>query len=216
MREDIKIKEKMYKRQLILDAAANLFFYKGVKSASMDELAKESGLTKRTIYCYFESKEEIYYEVMLRAYKELNSLIKEKSMDSDIISEIGRLKTIGEILIQFNQTNSTGFNAIFNFENTDIDNILKNPTAAKCYEEGQYLTDIFINTLKEGIQKGEIKESIDINKTFLTLWASLVGMAHIISYKKEYVMKYFRMDINESLSYSFDLIINSIRKEESK
>lgn len=212
MREDIKIKDKMYKRQIILDAAENLFYSKGARLANMDELAKESGLTKRTIYSYFTSKDEIHYEVMLRAYKKLNSLVKQKSDSTKINSEIERLKAIGEVLIEFNKTNSAGFKAIFDFENDDIESILKNDIAAKCYEEGKYLTDVFLNTLKEGIRKGEIKESIDVNKTFLALWSSLVGMVNFINYKEEYINKYFGIDVNDSLCYSFDLIIDSIRK----
>ncbi|MBR5167404.1 MAG: helix-turn-helix transcriptional regulator, partial [Salinivirgaceae bacterium] len=37
-------------RDIILDGAAKLFKQKGLKSVTMDELAKSLGMSKRTIY----------------------------------------------------------------------------------------------------------------------------------------------------------------------
>ncbi|WP_424245799.1 AcrR family transcriptional regulator [Elusimicrobium posterum] len=68
-----KIKEE--KRNVVienlLDIAEKLFFSKGYESTTIDEIAKQSNLTKKTIYTYLESKEEIYDRVAARGYKKL-------------------------------------------------------------------------------------------------------------------------------------------------
>lgn len=47
------------KETQIIEAARNLFHQYGFKKVSMDEIAKEAGVTKKTIYMYFSSKEEL-------------------------------------------------------------------------------------------------------------------------------------------------------------
>ena len=89
-----------------------------------------------------------------------------------------------------------------------------NETAVKCYEEGEYMTSIFIEILKNGIEKGEIRADIDISKTFLSLWSNFIGITNLMKYKKEYIEKYFGIEISEILRYSTDLIINYIRRDD--
>ncbi|MCW8109766.1 TetR/AcrR family transcriptional regulator [Alteromonas ponticola] len=48
------------KRQLILDAAVDLFLNQGVSATSMDAIAKASGVSKQTVYSHFASKDDLY------------------------------------------------------------------------------------------------------------------------------------------------------------
>ena len=47
------------KGEQILNAAKKLFTNYGFKRVSMDEIASEAGVTKKTVYTYFSSKEEL-------------------------------------------------------------------------------------------------------------------------------------------------------------
>jgi AcrR family transcriptional regulator len=42
----------------------------------MDDVAKEAEFSKRTVYVYFNSKEQIYFEVMIRGYRLLINMLK--------------------------------------------------------------------------------------------------------------------------------------------
>ena len=44
----------------ILDAAMKVFAHKGFAAARMDDIAREAGVTKGTIYLYFESKDAVF------------------------------------------------------------------------------------------------------------------------------------------------------------
>ena len=48
------------RRKQIQDAATKLFFSKGLKSTTMDDIAKLSELSMGTLYQYFKSKDELY------------------------------------------------------------------------------------------------------------------------------------------------------------
>jgi len=52
--------KKKKTRQAIMNAAIKLFSKKGFESTSVDELAKEAGVGKSTIYGYFKTKNEIF------------------------------------------------------------------------------------------------------------------------------------------------------------
>ncbi|MGF6175016.1 TetR/AcrR family transcriptional regulator [Ensifer sp. 4252] len=53
-------------REAIIEAAGRLFLERGFGSVSMDELAKASGVARRTLYNQFETKEDIFREMLLR------------------------------------------------------------------------------------------------------------------------------------------------------
>ncbi len=55
----IREKNKITKRRCILDAAIRLFSKKGYDQTSIEELAREAGIGKGTVYSYFQTKKDI-------------------------------------------------------------------------------------------------------------------------------------------------------------
>ena len=53
-------------QQRIIDAAADEFAAHGIAGARVDEIAKRAGVNKRMLYYYFESKEGLFREILLR------------------------------------------------------------------------------------------------------------------------------------------------------
>jgi AcrR family transcriptional regulator len=53
---------KAKKEALFINAAEKLFMKKGFENTSINEVAKEAGLTKRTLYQYFQSKEDLFMQ----------------------------------------------------------------------------------------------------------------------------------------------------------
>ncbi|OYU42599.1 MAG: TetR family transcriptional regulator [Burkholderiales bacterium PBB4] len=53
-------------RELILDAAERVFHLRGVSRTSLQEIAKDAGLTRGAIYWHFENKGELFHAMMER------------------------------------------------------------------------------------------------------------------------------------------------------
>jgi len=53
-------------RKRILDSAREVFFEQGFERANLDEVARRAGLAKGTIYRHFDSKAELYVEVLVQ------------------------------------------------------------------------------------------------------------------------------------------------------
>ena len=49
----------MSKKEQVITTARILFSERGYRKVSMDEIAKVSGVTKRTIYRYFKDKDDL-------------------------------------------------------------------------------------------------------------------------------------------------------------
>lgn len=60
----------------ILQCAMDLFSSKSYEAVSVQELVDSAGITKPTLYYYFENKEGVYNSLISQNYNELNALIK--------------------------------------------------------------------------------------------------------------------------------------------
>lgn len=55
----------MTHEERILNGSAELFFKYGIRSVTMDDIAKHLSMSKKTIYQYFKEKDEIVHKLML-------------------------------------------------------------------------------------------------------------------------------------------------------
>jgi TetR/AcrR family transcriptional regulator, regulator of autoinduction and epiphytic fitness len=82
-------------RGAIVEAAERLFLERGFGSVSMDELAVEAGVARRTLYNQFSSKEEIFREMLLRVSRQLEDAfppgIETRGDVQDILPLIARM-----------------------------------------------------------------------------------------------------------------------------
>ncbi|ODM76743.1 TetR/AcrR family transcriptional regulator [Bradyrhizobium elkanii] len=62
---------KEYKRELILEAAAKLFYEKGFQKTTIDDIGAALGVTKPFIYTYFDNKYAILEQLFDQSYGDL-------------------------------------------------------------------------------------------------------------------------------------------------
>ena len=73
--------QRKKKRQAVIEAGAALFVEKGFEGTSLDDIASKLGITKRTIYYYVQSKDDILMEVMLTEEVRVELRMKKGSLD---------------------------------------------------------------------------------------------------------------------------------------
>jgi TetR/AcrR family transcriptional regulator len=73
-----KQREKVQRREDILDAAEKLFFSRGFDNVLMDEIANEVELNRATLYLYFKDKESLFFAVVNRGIKIFRAMIEEE------------------------------------------------------------------------------------------------------------------------------------------
>ena len=75
------------KRDQILDGAKRCFLRLGYEAASMNEITAEAGVSKGTIYVYFENKEELFIQLIERERGSLLGSAEHRLLDSHSITE---------------------------------------------------------------------------------------------------------------------------------
>jgi len=74
---DRREREKKQRQHDIINAAEKLFFSRGYDKVSMNDIALEVELSKATLYLYFQNKKSLFFAIVLRGTKILNSIIRE-------------------------------------------------------------------------------------------------------------------------------------------
>ena len=91
-------------RERILKAAQELFFSYGIRSITMDDIARHLSMSKKTIYQFFEDKDQIVH-TLCRMDCDLNSKMIHHIADNspDAITEILQsMNFLGELLSRMN------------------------------------------------------------------------------------------------------------------
>ncbi len=79
------------KRQQIIDGARRMFLAQGFDAASMNEIARQAGVSKGTLYVYFKSKEELFEAIVEAQCRRQGEQIFTFDRTADIASELERL-----------------------------------------------------------------------------------------------------------------------------
>lgn len=80
------------KRQQILDGARDIFLFRGYDGASMDDIARAAGVSKGTLYVYFENKERLFATLIDQArVQQAEALFRLDPNDHDVRRVLTRL-----------------------------------------------------------------------------------------------------------------------------
>ena len=92
--EERRKKEKENRKNSILKAARKLFFERGFKSVTVDLIAAKAEVSKGSIYLYFDSKEEIYTQILIAAnierHREVENFAKKEGAASALLLEFAK------------------------------------------------------------------------------------------------------------------------------
>lgn len=136
----------------IISKSGELFLQYGVKSLTMDEIAKQLGMSKKTIYQYVSNKSDLVKQVMQAHLDREDSFIKEAQKNSkNALEENLRM-------ITFMSQDLRGFNAVIFFELQKY-----YPESYALFNEHREKVALrnILNNLKAGIKEGLYRKDIN-------------------------------------------------------
>ncbi len=208
-------KEKEIRKNDIIEEAEKVFFTKGYDNATMDDVAKEVEFSKRTLYVYFNSKEQIYFEIMVRGYKLLIGMLKEDSQKRIACNAVEEIRRLSLTFYQFSKDYPQYFQAIMEYENGELDfqKGIPDRSREECYGLGEEILRYLTGALDKGIAEGSIRNDLNVIQTALVFWACMVGVFNTARKKEKYIRNYHGMMPEELISSAFQLVIRSIQAE---
>ncbi len=137
----------------ILQAAQELFFSYGIRSITMDDIAKHLSVSKKTLYRFFDDKDQIVHTLTLLDMKENEKMMKEITARSkDAIDEILQsMECVTEQLSKFHPS------VIYDLQRFHP----KSWSEFRRFTEDNSLSAVMLN-LKRGIRQGLYRSNINI------------------------------------------------------
>jgi AcrR family transcriptional regulator len=143
-------------RTEILDIATREFADRGYNGARVDEIATKTRTTKRMIYYYFGSKEQLYIAVLERVYLQIRTA--EQTLDVDGLDPVDAIRRIAELTFDHHQSHPD-FIRLVSIENINrAEHMAKSPTFPG---QNASVVSLIEQILARGREQGRFARQVD-------------------------------------------------------
>ncbi len=214
-----KRKEQLteFHRAAILAEAGKLFVKNGIGKTTVDEIAKQAGYSKSTLYVYFNGKDAIVHHLLRDCLARIRDKIAEASEMEPGFT--GFFLRYCRILLRFHDETPVYFRAlsgrILNFPEDGVDREVVEELAAI----GESINDCIAGRIKQGIREGAVRRGVKPMEAHFILWSNLFGLIGMVSAKSEYVALRLGKEREVFLEQGFRTLLRQIatgRKEEDR
>jgi len=189
----MKDSKRSLKEQKIIDAAEKVFSKVGFTNAKMEDIASEAGITKVTLYSYFQSKENMQLAVSFKAlsllidkyYESINNFKDKTGLESTL--------AICKLFIDFCEENYLYSESLLSYfelirstgsgtNKEKLTDALKESVYFRKMQDIQNLPfKLTVKEIERGQQDGSVKEDIDPMIATLAAWTASIGYIKVMS-----------------------------------
>jgi AcrR family transcriptional regulator len=184
----------------IQNYAVEKFLKEGFYKISMDEIASELGMSKKTIYKYFPSKEKLVEEVVLNFREEVRSkiIVIIKSNDNAVFKIVNLIREVGKVFVKVNEKMIVDLQKHLPVLWTGIDEF-----------RTKQISEFFSSVIEQGKKEGLITDlPIEIIMAIhLAAVRAVVNPTFIMNNK---------FSFKEAMEYTFKIILNGILTDKGK
>jgi len=202
-------REKEQRRSDIVDAAERVFFRKGWRESTMDDVAADAELAKATLYLYFKNKEDLYCAILLRGSRVLHDLFADAVAGAE--SGVEKVEAIGRAYVRFFTEHRDYFDATLYFEARGVDPHPDSAYATECEQVGRDIMALVAAALQAGIADGTVRADIDPMRVAFVLWGQTTGILQIASMKAHDLQEGFGITPDDLLESYFDFVEKALR-----
>ncbi len=154
----------------ILKRAIDLFLNYGFKSVTMDDIAKELSISKKTIYSHFSTKLKLVNAATFFAFEQINSGICEIcSLDKNPIEEIYLIKSLIQKQLK-GEKNSPQY---------QLQKYYPKIFAALKQKQFESVNECVTGNLQKGISQGYYRKDLDINLITRLYFNGIMGIKNV-------------------------------------
>jgi AcrR family transcriptional regulator len=172
--EERRKRERENRKGSILRAARKLFFEKGFKTVTVESIAKKAELSKGSIYLYYNSKEEIYTQILLsdidKFHNKINDILQWPASACEALTQLA------SIYVDFFLNDRELFRILMTFMLHTTDMNLPEDLNGHIIKTTNKTINIIEQILKYGIEKGEFPETLNLRMNRNAIWGMLNGI----------------------------------------
>ena len=157
--------KKLDKKQLLKQAAYNVFSNKGYKATVISEVAKQAGMAVGSFYNYYENKEEIFLDVYIEENNRIRQVImNDIDWEEDVVELIGQLFGQSRSLISSNKILAEWYNPAISNE---LHSYYSSEEGKASNPFHQFLIETFTKRMMmEGYSQEKIQEVLEVYHLF--------------------------------------------------
>ena len=157
-------------RQLLLDAALQIFARNGFERATIDEIVREAGFSKGAFYVHFESKEDLFWEILRQRIEARKETLRQALDPSISIAENQRL--LLEALFDAPGREPLGPAVYYEFMAHGMRNEMVRVRLAEFYAGWH---DFVVDAIRLGRERQIVRDDVDISLQASALMATYEG-----------------------------------------
>ncbi|OHE18077.1 MAG: hypothetical protein A2X96_03815 [Syntrophobacterales bacterium GWC2_56_13] len=211
--EERRKRERENRKNAILKAARKLFFEKGFRQVTVENIARKAEFSKGSIYLYFNSKEEIYSQILLNDIDKFHDRVADILQGPSSASEA--LIRVAEIYVDFFLNDRELFRILMNFMLHNNDMNLPEDINNHIIKTTNRTISIIEQVFKYGIEKGEFPPDINLRMNRNAIWGLLNGIIslHLFTGKESGRTEVIHSTIKSGLEIYIRGMENSRKKE---
>ncbi|RGB67282.1 TetR/AcrR family transcriptional regulator [Harryflintia acetispora] len=197
-----------FHRSQIIAAVRRLYESSGEVAVTMDDIAREAGYSKATLYVYFSGKEEIGRAIALWSMRALLETLRLAAREPGGFHE--RALALCRALADFYERDPWSFDYAAGEVEFDPGSPAAPQVLLDIYETGEEITRLVGGLLEEGAAQGEVGAPLDVPAAVLLFWGSLCGMIKMAGAKERYIRLSLGLSRREFLERGFTLLLGSL------
>ena len=200
-------REKKVREEEIIAAAKKIFFEKGFHDTSMDEIAKASQFSKKTLYQYFKSKEDLFLTVAAREFKMVMAYFK-----TGIKSEttgLEKIRLLSEAYYAYYKDFPQSFSLMnyCQFIQAPRENLSHYNEVTELRKN---LFQDFADVIEEGKADGSIRKDLNTKDTVISLFMLITGFFSRFAELGKVNIDWDNTDYERFVSLTLDLIEHAV------
>ncbi len=172
---DKRFEDRAERQARIERAAEQVFAQRGVSAATMDDIARHSGVSKGALYLHFESKEQLYLTLAVRSLEEL---IGKLEANPTFGTGFERTRALVETYAHYSLSDPDRFCLAGAWIAPDWQFPNDEPLAATYAELVKHALQLAVEVFELGKKDGTIQPHLD---TQLTILQTLGGMHGVLA-----------------------------------
>jgi AcrR family transcriptional regulator len=202
-----KEREKENRRNTILKAARRLFFDRGFKAVTVDSIAAKSEISKGSIYLCFESKEEIYTQILIAdnvaLYERIRNFSSIEASASQLLHEFAR------IYVDFFLNDKELFRILMTFMMQTGQMHLTEKQSVELIRSTNQNIAIISQIIQKGIDSGEFFPLSNVWQMQNAIWGMLNGVISLYLFTGNPVKRMER--IHSTVQGSLNVLIIGLK-----
>ena len=196
----------------MIAAAEKLFTQYGFEQVTMDAVAKEAEFTKRTLYQYFPSKEDLFFAVVLRGFQQMSAYTEAASERET--SGFGKLRMVARAYYQFYKDYPGTFRLMAYVGYVKSKGGTRSPKREEWMKFDDNIFHGFAKLIESGKADGSIRTDLDAAQTAYALAFLMTGFLNMLSVSGTTFTAHFALDQEAFSMSTLDLLLESVRHRE--